>query len=373
MEIFPVNIAVGEVFCNRIDERKLLKQYINHGRHCVLIAPRRYGKMSLVNQSLIELKLPHAMMELTMATSVADVERMVITYVGRLLYSILPKTTKARQNLLKLFKWLNPELVLTVGGQKIVFHPERDQSDPLNNISEILKKLDSAATLVKKQVVVVMDEFQQLCDIEKDHTIEASIRRAMQYSKQVSYVFSGSNRHMLLSMFNSKNRPFYNSCEIMRLERISVEDYIRFIQHAAQKKWGKPLQSKVLDEIFKLTELHPSYINRICGYFWLINELPKVKSVQQYWYMFIDSKRAEFTEDVLKLSKNQKKILTALSKEPTAHPSHHKFANRVGLPEASIRQALRVLLLKDYVYKDKGNIYRVLDPAFRDFILGINI
>jgi uncharacterized protein len=367
MEMFPVNIALGKAFCNRDKERHLLKQYVQYGRHVVLVAPRRYGKTSLINQTLLEMKLPYTMIELTMATSLSEVEQIVVRQIGKLLYHILPRTTKAKQNILKLFKWLNPELVLTVGGQKIIFHPERKQLNTVDNLAEILRKLDDAAGLVKKQVVVVMDEFQQLCEIKK-HAIEASIRHAMQYSKHVVYLFSGSNRHMLLSMFNDKNRPFYNSCEMMSLDRITVESYEPFIQQAARKKWRKLIPGNVLNEIFKISELHPSYINRICGYFWLVNKMPNINGIKHYWLNFVESKRAEFAEDILSLSKNQRRVLNHLAKHPTSQPSNHEVCNVVGLSEASVRQAVRKLMLKDYIYKDKQKIVRLLDPALRDFI-----
>lgn len=366
MELFPTNIAIGNAFCNRVEERKQLIQYIQHGRHTVLIAPRRYGKTSLINQVLLELKLPYCIMELTMATSTKDVEEMLLKQVGHLLYEILPKPLKAKQNILKLFKWLNPELTLTVSGQKLVFHPERTQSS-LNNMTEALKKINDVAYMTHKKCVVVIDEFQQLNEME-DHVIEASIRHAMQYSQHVSYVFSGSNRHMLQSMFNNKNHPFYNSCEMMRLERISSEDYRSFIQKAAKEQWGQWLSDEILSEIFRLSELHPSYVNRICGHFWLINKFPTRHQIEVFWRDFIEGKRTQYTQDILSLSRNQRKVFSYLAQHPTKHTGNYDVCREVNLPEASIRQAVRRLMWMDYLYKDKDGVIRVLDPALKDFM-----
>lgn len=216
-------------------------------------------------------------------------ERIVIKHISHLLHAILPRATKAKHNILELFKWLNPELVLTVGGQKLVFHPQLTRLNKAENISEILIKLDEAARLTKKRVVVVMDEFQQLSYIQ-NHAIGASIRHAMQYSQNISYIFSGSNRHMLVNIFNSKNRLFYNSCEIVKLDRISAKDYEWFIQQAAEKQWNKRLSQNVLEEIFKLFELHPSYVNRICGHFWIMSKVPTQESIELYWHNFVESK-----------------------------------------------------------------------------------
>lgn len=371
MELFPVNIATGKAFCNRDQERKLLKKLTTHGRHTVLIAPRRYGKTSLINQVLLELKFPYCLMELTITTSVEEVEQMMIKHISHLLSTLLPRTTKAKQNLLKLFTWLNPELVLTAGGQKLILHPERAKLSATENISELLKKLDSAAILAKKRVVVVMDEFQQLSNIQ-GHTVEAAIRHAMQYSKQTSYIFSGSHRNMLLAMFNSKNRPFYNSCEIIKLNRITQEYYEPFIQEAAKARWNKPLSQTALEKIFSLSNCHPSYVNRICGYFWLLNEFPTPVRIEHYWQDFIQSGHAEFTADILSLSNNQKKVIAYLANYPVKHATTHEVCRNIGLPESSIRQALKKLLQGDYLYKDKEDVIRVLDPALRDFLKSFN-
>lgn len=367
MQLFPTTIATGDAFCNRVAERQLLKQYIKHGNHVVVTAPRRYGKTSLINQVLLEIKRPYCIMELTMATSIQDLERIMLKHTGDLLYSLLPRTLKAKQNILKLFKWLNPELILTAGGQKLVFHPGQSEQIASENIAEMLIKLDAAARLAEKNIIVVIDEFQQLNEIE-DHTIEASIRHAMQYSTRINYIFSGSNRHMLLSMFNDKNRPFYNACEMMSINRITSADYEPFIQNAAQKQWKKPLAADVLEEIFRISELHPSYINRLCGYFWLTDEFPTKAQIEKFWRHFVASKHAEFTEDMLRLSKNQRKVFNYLAHHPVLEVSSHEVGSAIGLSEASIRQAVNTLLQKDYLYKDEDGVTRVLDPALRDFI-----
>lgn len=369
MDWFPITVTTGKAFCNRVSERKMLKEFIKHGRHTVLMAPRRYGKTSLICQVLLELKLPHTIIELTMATSMEEVEKILVQHLSELLHRLLPRTIKAKQKILKLFYWLNPELVLTVSGQKLVFHPKDKKS--IGDIAELLKKLDDAAKLANKKVVIVMDEFQQLATIT-DHNLEASIRHAMQYSKYVSYIFSGSNRNMLISMFNKKNRPLYNACETLALDRIAKEDYIRFINEAAKAKWGKEIALPVLETIFNLSALHPIYVNRICGYFWLKNELPNEKTVTEYWRSFVESQSASFTEELLLLGKNQKVLLSYLATNPTAKISSHEVVTQLGLPEASVRQAAKTLMLKDYLHKTYDGMIQILDPAFKDFILNLN-
>lgn len=371
--MFPANIATGDAFCDRVGTRKLLRQYMLEGMHSVVVAPRRYGKTSLIHQVLLEAKMPYAIIDLTLATSVSDVERLITRKIGELLQSILPKTTKAKQAVLDLFKSFNPELTLSAVGQTVVFHllDEKESADAVTNITQLLMKLDESEKTLNKNVVLVFDEFQELTQI-KGHVLEAGIRHAMQYSQNTRYVFSGSNRHMLHSMFNDKNRPFYNSCEVIKLGRISRIEYLPFIQAAAQKKWGKKLTSKVIDKIFSLSECHPSYVNRLCGHFWLTDVYPTVKRLETYWYNFVESRRSEFTKDVLALSKNQRRLLRFLSLSPQKQAVSRSVCKQLALSEASVRQALNTLSILDLVYKDSEGYIRVLDPALSAFIHSIS-
>ena len=364
--IFPNTIATGTAFCNRTEEKKLIKQYINNGVHTVVIAPRRYGKTSLINQALLESKLPHTIMELTMVTSKTDLEAVITKKVGELLYTLLPKANKLKQQLLNLFNFLHPEIILSAAGQKVVLHPEYAKQNDI--IAETLKSLNEAAKEMNKRVVIVMDEFQEIENI-KESRLEASIRHAMQYSTHVSYIFSGSKRHMLMNMFHDKNRPFYNACELVTIERIHRKDYELFIQQAANDKWHKPLPSHVMDLIFTKSERYPAYINRICGYFWHTDQFPSTESIESYWHDYVISRHSAFTRDIFELSQNQRTVLKHLALSPCQQPFSQDMSHKVGLSTASTRQAFKKLEELDYIYCDDSGYHRLLDPAFRDYIL----
>lgn len=46
------NVVTGEYFTNREDEIKEIVSEIKAGQHIVLMSPRRYGKSSLVNETM---------------------------------------------------------------------------------------------------------------------------------------------------------------------------------------------------------------------------------------------------------------------------------------------------------------------------------
>ena len=48
-------LAEAENFIDRIDDRRELKNFLSHGINTILVSPRRWGKSSLVRESMKEL------------------------------------------------------------------------------------------------------------------------------------------------------------------------------------------------------------------------------------------------------------------------------------------------------------------------------
>src|SRR3990167_10562909 len=235
LEMFPEGIAMGDAFINRVAERNILIKRIKSNKHTVLMAPRRYGKTSLVMQVAYEMKIHSCAIDLLAAYDIEYVRDQIVEKVGRLAIELLPNLTKAREKLMLIFKQMKPEITLGAFGQKLKLHLT---NSPLQDMTDALLKLDETAKHFKKQAVIFMDEFQQISELKNYHSIEASIRHAVERSQNVSYVFLGSNRHLLNQMFGDKGRPLYRLCQIMELGRIEGDKYIRRFKLLSKKHWG---------------------------------------------------------------------------------------------------------------------------------------
>ena len=75
LHLFPLGVALGESFCNRTKERKVLAANIKNGRHTLLISPRRYGKTSLALQALQETNSAHTVIDFLLAANEDNVEK----------------------------------------------------------------------------------------------------------------------------------------------------------------------------------------------------------------------------------------------------------------------------------------------------------
>lgn len=362
---FPSGVALGESFINREKERAQLKKNIVANRHMVLMAPRRYGKTSLINQVSSEISIAFSLIDLLAVYDDESVRNTLYDKIGKLLIELLPPAKQAKEKLFSILSSLKPELTLSAFGQKLTFHsPE----SPGATITQLLLKLDEIATHFNKKVILFLDEMQQVSFLKNAHSIEASIRHAVERSQNVTYCFSGSSRHLLKKMFGDKERPLYRLCHTLEIGRIASEHYVGYLNQCAKVRWDKTLPLDVFTKIMKLTQGHPFYVNALCQCLWMETNHPDVTSVQHQWEDYVKNNRHFIGDDIIGLSLNQKKILVALARQPVKELYSAEFLTTIKLTQSSIRKAVDVLIEKDFVHCNEGR-YQVLDPAIGFYIL----
>jgi len=361
MRLFPSGIAEGQAFCNRTEERTRLKQYINNVQPTVIMAPRRYGKSSLITQVILDNQSDYAWVDFLSVTTKAEVEEKIRAAAKTLLLALSPDLKKLQMQALDKIKAMSPELNVGVMGQTLTLHLSSDDKTP---IDQLLTQLDQYAQKVEKKAVLVFDEFQQISELEETLSIEALIRHAVERSKAITYLFSGSRRHLLKEMFSHKNRPLYRLCTVMQIERIQPSEYLSFIRQAAQVRWAIDLSEDLILKILELTECHSFYVNALCNELWLNHTPPdSIEFIESTWRTYMIRNKSTIVAEVLSLPLNQKKLIKALSLNPENTPYGAAFLIKTGISSASIRRAFEALLLNDIIFEDEHAFYRVLDPA----------
>jgi len=369
MNMFPSGIAEGDAFCNRETERKRLAANISGVRHTILIAPRRYGKTSLIRQTIIDKEFIYVWVDFLSVTNREDIEKKISKASKELILKLAPELKKVSLQAKELIKSISPELNLSAMDQSLSLHLT---SNNQISIDSILLQIDEYATKISKQAVVVFDEFQQICAIKENESVEALIRHAVERSKAVTYIFSGSNRHMLSEMFSKSNRPLYRLCQTMILDRIDKKHYVRFLNKSAQKKWGRKLDRNVIDHILNLTECHPFYVNALCGELWIKEDFPETTiNVNEVWQWYVNTHKSIIVADIMNLALNQKKVAKVLATGATKEPFGSEFCIRAKLSNSSMQRAIDALLLKDIIFINSLSEYCLLDPALKHYLADI--
>jgi uncharacterized protein len=326
----------------------------------VIIAPRRYGKSSLIRQAFIDAEIPGKRIDLLPATNVLFINKAIKLCFSELINQIAPKTKMAKEKLIEWIKNLHPKLTLSFLGQQLEVSTAQI---PEESIEDLLVGLDAAAKKVNKRVVVCLDEFQQVGLLKDHHAMEAAIRHAVEQSSHITYIFSGSSRHLLHQMFHTKSRPLYHLCELMELDRIKAESYHPILLERAKKQWKEKIKDQAISEILNITRCHPYYVNALCRQLWKMPHSPEIHIVQKTWLEYIETQSNWITDDLSKLTPNQRNILAALAYQPIEEPYSHSFSERVKMGASSIKKSLDILTEKDFIYREKDRKYKVLDPA----------
>ena len=65
------------------------------------------------------------------------------------------------------------------------------------------------------KVVIALDEFQQISQLEDKGWLEATIRTHFQKLPNVSFLFTGYRKGLISEMLNDPSRPLYRSCQMV--------------------------------------------------------------------------------------------------------------------------------------------------------------
>lgn len=362
VDYFPLSTATGAAFCNRVHEVYHLQNNIKMTRPTLVMSPRRYGKTSLVIHALKKSNVLYSHIDFYKLVNMQEVEKCILDGIGHLLAQLEGKPKKLLKLAADFFSDLQVKVVL---GSKLELSVEFGASK--NTAATLLKALNKLHKLVEEKktaVVFYIDEFQKLEDIVADHSIEAVLREAAQHSTHITYIFSGSNRHLVQDMFFDSKRPFYKLCDTIYLNRIETDPYIKYIQKAAKIRWKIVLSERVIMDILDVTQNHPYYVNLVCSKLWL-GDPPSSACVKATWDTYAHETRSQIEREIDMLSTNQRKLLISLARfGPTAQPTGQDFIAQVGMSTTSLALALKSLIEKDYVYQDDGHVYRILDPLF---------
>jgi len=363
-EIFPRGIAQGRAFYDRVQERAQLKKNIEHTVHTVLIAPRRYGKTSLMTQVLYENSYPHIWLDFMTITGREDAQLKVLRKIEWLITQVAPAGEKLKVLVTKHFAALKPEIVFKLPGVELKLH-SRDSNR--EDLIEALISLDGFASSLKRRLVIVCDEFQEILRIDKDATLQASIRHAAERAKFITYLFSGSQHRTLQHMFHGKQNPLYALCEPMALLKISASEYVDFINCAALERWRQRLDDEVMAKILEYTDRYPKYINALCGMVWLEEMPPSVKVLGELWNSLVISRKTDIASELSELTLTQRKLLQWLCQNQRAGLYSMESALTLKMSQSSIQKAVAALLGKSLVDLDDAGDYLVLDPTLRSY------
>ena len=198
------------------------------------------------------------------------------------------------------------------------------------------------------------------------------MRHFAQKSKQVTFVFSGSNRRLLRQMFENSSMPLYQLCDHIHLKKISVETYNEYLKLVAKKSLDYPFSNELIAEIIQLSERHPRRMNLLCLYFWRYIDLqqrnPSITDVQIAWQRLIDSEAKNIRFFLSKRNTSELKVLAYISIGNHIHLTSKVAQQTTDLSSTAISKALQHLEEDDLIIKQEDDSYHFVDPVIKAVI-----
>jgi hypothetical protein len=363
---FTTKVAINTSFCNREQESVLVKN-IKKNQHTVIVAPRRYGKTSLVQHTLAKMNCAFVRIDLFCVVYEEDICRKVAKGISQLIGKIASFSEKTIKTIEQCFK--SAYVGFKAGQIEIKVEFGKVTADPVSQLEDLLEGLEALAQKHHKKVVLFFDEFQDVLKVDETNKIRAAIRAIAQHAKYVTYIFSGSSRKMLGKIFDDKNQPLYMLCSKILLGRIGTDYFRKHLQQAAHKQWQENLAEDVISTILTLTESHSYYVKMLCDKLWDLDKKPNVHEVERCWHEALFENRGKIIADLEPLNTNRLKTITMVALLGIVNEPNSKiFLDKVQLPLASTQNAVKFLIEHDYLYETPEGL-KLVDPLMRKFIL----
>jgi len=345
-------------FFNRKKEIEKVKSILNSQNHLIIISPRRYGKTSLINQVLKQVKRPSIFIDMQMITSVNDLAERLL----KKLYALYPH--QKLKHLVKNFRII-PSINLNPATNEVEISFTQKKADILP-LEDVLNLFDKLGDKKKGKLIVVFNEFQDILRIEK--RLDFNLRSILQHHKNVNYVFSGSQESMMREIFEKKRSPFYHFGFLYPLDKIQKREFVKFIDESL--KHMAVNHNQLAEQIVELAELHPYYTQQLAFNTWEVlnrdkdNKAPVDTAIAE----IIQYHDYDYEQIWNTLKRTDMKIMIGMAVSDIS-PLSSEFTTEYNPgPTSTVFSSIKRLMKNGFVVKS-NNKYVIDNPFFKRWIV----
>jgi hypothetical protein len=353
-------------FCDREQELSRLISSIENKRNTVLISRRRMGKTGLIKHLEYNLKNTNdAKFIYFDILSTQNADEFIKLFANALFSSFGKFTDSMIKNISKVFSSFRPSFTFNPMTGDTNFNIE------LGNVEENDKSLKTIFDYIAKsdkKFIIAIDEFQQITEYPQKK-FESLLRSYIQHLNNVVFIYSGSSRDMLNSMFANKSRPFYLSSEIMYLESIDMNQYCSFIIHHFEDN-EMQISAENAEYIIRTVKNHTFYVQLLCNRLFSKNlKIISEKDVKTTFYEIIEENKYYYENYRNVLTDYQWKLLKAIaSEDEITEINAGGFISKYNLGSASsVNTAVKSLIKKEIIIKENQK-YKIDDLLLSNWL-----
>ncbi len=345
---FGINTYYGpEYFCGRENEVKKLLDLVTNGNSITLYSLRRMGKTGLIHHLFAQLPIgiKSVYVDIMNTNNTDD----FLDALATAIISHFPQRIGFGKRVWNFILSLRP----TINFDPLIGMPQASFSLAGNGAEQNIEAIFGFLEKQDFKTVIAIDEFQQITEYPNAN-VDGWLRARFQHLKNIEFIFSGSKQHLMIDLFNSPQRPFYRSTNMMKLGKIGKQEYNNFITRQFAR-YKRNISPEIADQILTWTDLHTFYVQQLCNrVFMSTGKTVKENDWKMQANLLLLEQQDVFYSIRQLLSKNQWLLLRAIAKHNrVGQPTSQAFIKEYGLPgSASILKSIKYLIEKGFVYKD---------------------
>lgn len=357
----------GENFTDREKDTKRLCANFQYGINTILISPRRWGKTSLVKKVIQTVQNKDLKVVYMDIFSCRTPEEFYTRFAENVIKQTSSKSEEWIENVKSFLLRFNPKFSM--------------KSDPLSEMSisleilpkqedydEILQLPEKIARKKNIRIVVCIDEFQQIGEFKDSLTFQKQLRTIWQHQKLTSYCLFGSKKHLMTELFENSSYPFYKFGDLIFLDKISSEEWIKYITLRFEET-GKKISDYIAAKICELTENQSNYVQQLSWILWVNSKYePTENDLTDAYKELLHHNSMLFERMTESLTSYQLNFLRALTDGIHEEFTRQEILLKYQLGTSTNIQRIKESLLKKDLIDISRKKVTIPDPIFREWL-----
>lgn len=373
MQLQTGKIVKGTDFTGREKLLREITTYLDMGQSVVLIAPRRYGKSSII-QKIIDTKTGSRSIQIDLMKTFnkRDLAEAIIEETYKLVgisnfFEYTKKVTIETFNTIsKILKKF--ELSIEEAGLNLTIElASKNDDDAL--LRHALELPEMIAEKLDINILFAIDELGEIKNFKEHEKILMLMRSVFQEAQRVNFIFAGSQYSLMNHIFTDQNSPFFRFAEVIHVPTMRTEEFEPFF-----KKVFKQVQISLYPDFTKdvvaVSGGIPYYIVKIAQGV-LVNT--KIRGKMNVYPLAVcraalERYKQEEGYFIGELSRVKgKKYHIQLLKILATGGDPYKELDTLGVKKQNVNKILVALMDDGLIAKSNGR-YGIIDPFLRRYL-----
>ena len=226
----------------------------------------------------------------------------------------------------------------------------------------------------RKPLVVTFDEFQDILNLSEAKESLAALRSKIQFHTSIPYIFAGSVRNQMSSIFADPESPFFKSAATLVVGPLREGVFVKFLR-AKFRTGGRIVKREAIIKAIEIAENIPGDIQEICSCIWEVT-IPDQRITEEdigpALELIFSRESKGYEATLVQVTGQQLKCLTGLARLGGGSPFSGDFLRGSGIPlPGSVKKALDRLVQLKIIYRFQRE-YRFVNPFFKSWLIWKN-